>query len=108
MVRTAPTRSVPHEAADLGHPGPDLPAHGDAVAVRQPDVQHGHIGPQGRDPGQRGRGGTGLADHDDVGFGGQHIPHPTPDDLMIIEQEDRDLRPGFAGLAHRTRLTPVG
>jgi hypothetical protein len=61
-----------------------------------------------RDRGQRGRGGTGLADHDDVGFGGQHVPYPTPDDLMIIEQEDRDLRLAFGRLAHQARLTPVG
>jgi hypothetical protein len=32
-----------HEARDLGHPGPDLPAHRHPVAVRQPHVQHGHV-----------------------------------------------------------------
>jgi signal transduction histidine kinase len=42
-----------HQARHLGQLGADLAADGDPVAVRQPHVEHRHVRPQGRDPGER-------------------------------------------------------
>ena len=80
-----------HQAGDLRHLRPDVAAHADAVTVRQPDVEHGHVRLQGRDPGQRGFRGARLADDDDVGLGLQELSDAPPDDLMVVQQEYADL-----------------
>ncbi|WP_412126814.1 hypothetical protein [Streptomyces tubercidicus] len=36
------------------------------------------------------RGRPGVADHLDIGLGVEQIRHPTPDDLMVVEQEHPD------------------
>src|SRR5215469_436536 len=80
-----------HQAGDLRHPGPYLPAHGHAVAVRQADVEHRHVGAQSRYSRQRGRGGARLADDLDVTFGFQHVADAAPHDLVVVKQEHCDL-----------------
>ncbi|CAM5248036.1 hypothetical protein SCYAM73S_01895 [Streptomyces cyaneofuscatus] len=57
------------------------------AAVGQPDVEHRHIRARRRDPDQGVGGRARLADHLDVGLGGQQLMDATPDDLVIVEQE---------------------
>jgi hypothetical protein len=73
-----------HQAGHPGQPRPDLPADRDPVAAGQPDIEHGHVRAQRRDPGPRGRGGAGLADHLDVRCGFQQPAHSAADDLLVI------------------------
>jgi two-component system, NarL family, sensor histidine kinase DevS len=79
-----------HQARDLRHPGPDLPAHRHPVPVGQPHVQHGHVRFESRDAGQRRGRGTRFADHPDVRLGLQQVTDATADDLMVIQEEHRD------------------
>jgi signal transduction histidine kinase len=76
-----------HEAGHFRQLGADLPADGHAVPVRQPDIEHGHVGSQRRDPGQGGGSGPSLTDHGDVAFGLKHVADASPDDLMVVKQE---------------------
>ena len=72
----------------------------DPVAVGQAHVEHGHVRPQRRDPGQRGGRGARLADHLDVRLGLEQVAHAAPDHLVVVQQEDPDrLVPG-SHIAH--------
>ena len=77
-----------HQAADLRVAGADLPGDLDAAALLQLDVEHGHIGPGGRDPVQGLSAGGRLADDLDVALALQQVAHPAPDDLVVVEEED--------------------
>ena len=90
-----------HQARHRGHPRADLPAHRDAVAVRQPHVKHGHVRPQRRDAGQRGGRRARLADHRDVRLRLKQVTHAPADNLMVIEQEHGDLLRGRAACTVR-------
>lgn len=54
----------------------------------QADVEDGDIGPGCRDPLQGFLAGRRFADHDDVVFGGNQIPHAATHELVIVEEED--------------------
>ena len=61
-----------------------------AVAVGQPHVEDGDVGPGRRDPGERPLGGVGFADDLDVVLGVEQLPDPAADDLVVVEQEHAD------------------
>ena len=62
---------------DLGVAGADLAADLDAVAVGQPDVEHGHVGPQRAGCGcSASSAGAGLADDLDVVLGLEQLAQP--------------------------------
>jgi len=73
-----------HQAGHLGQPRPDLPADRHPIPIGQPDIEHGHIGAQRRNPGQRGGCRASLADHPDVRLGLQQAAHPPADDLVVV------------------------
>ena len=78
-----------HQARRAGVARPDLAAGGDAVAVLQPDVEHGDVGIERRDAPHGLVLGAGLADDHEVGFGLQQVTHAAPHDLVVVEQEHR-------------------
>jgi two-component system, NarL family, sensor histidine kinase DevS len=103
-----------HQAGHLGQPGTDLPADGNAVPVRQPDVKHGHVRPERGDPGDRRGRRARLADDLDVAFGLKHVADAPADDLVIVEQEHPDrlarlavTRYGSHGASPATRYISV-
>jgi len=67
--------------------GPYLPAHLDPIAIGEPHVQHGHVGPCRRDPAQRLFRGAGLTDHLEVVLGLEQVPQAPAHDLMVIKEE---------------------
>jgi hypothetical protein len=79
-----------HQAGHLGHPGADLPADRHPVTIRQPDIEHCHIGAQCRNAGQRVGCGASLADHLDVRLGLQQAPYPLADDLVVVQDKHTD------------------
>ena len=89
-----------HEAGHLGQLGPDLPADGNAVPVRQPDVKHCHVRPQRGDPGERRRRRARLADDLDVALGLKHVADAPADDLVVVEQEHLDRLARLAVTRH--------
>ena len=72
--------------------GPDLAADLDAVAVGQPDVEDGHIGPGRRDAPVGLLGRAGLADDREVVLGLEQLSQPAAHDLVVVEQEDVNHR----------------
>jgi len=81
-----------HQAAQLRHPGPEIPAHRHSVPVRQPHVEHGHIGPDGRHPAERLDRGGGLPDDLHVRLRAEQLHHPTPYHFVIVQQEHTNDR----------------
>ena len=74
--------------------GADLPAHLDAVAVRQADVEDRDVGLGRRDASER-LGGARLADDLDVVLGLEQLADAPSDDLVVVEQEDTKLGLGI-------------
>ena len=75
----------------------DLPAHLDAVTVREAHVEQCDVGTGRRDPVDRLLGGVGFADHLDVVFGFEELPDATAHDLVIVEEEHADRAVGHGG-----------
>ncbi len=79
-----------HQAVEVGVRRPEVPADVDAAAVGEPHVEHGDIGPRGRNATQRLLGGAGLADHLQVAGGFQQVAHTPAHHLVIVEEKDPD------------------
>ena len=116
-MRTAPTRSVPRICLSTYPAAPAMIASKsasssanevsirqatsgifdrrsrhtlDAVAVGQPDVEHGHVRPQ---RGIRASADSAVAASPMTsisGLGLKQLPDAAPDDLMVVEQEHPD------------------
>jgi hypothetical protein len=68
--------------------GPNFPAHLDAVAVGQPDVEDRHIRLGRWDPRQGLLGRPGLSDDLEPAGGFEQVPEAAANHLVIIEQEN--------------------
>ncbi len=75
---------------DVRVDGAHLAAHVDAAAVGQPPVEDGDVGPQRGDPGDRLLHRAGLAHHLDVALALEQVVQASPDDLVVVEEEDAD------------------
>src|SRR5450759_1306652 len=85
---------------NIREPGPELTADGYPVPVGQPDVEHGHIGVEHRDPSQRLSGCASLAHHHQVGLELEQLVYSPSDDFVIVYQEDPD------GVGHHAPHVP--
>jgi hypothetical protein len=97
-----------HDAARVGHRGPDVAAQVDARSVGQPDVQHRHVGARGADAtegaGQVGR----LADDLEVGFGVDELGDAATHDLVVVDEEYAGHGCSWGrGAVHITVVPPV-
>ena len=72
----------------------DLAAGLDAVAVLQTDVEHGDVGVEGVHAVDGLCWVARLADHLDVALGLEQIAQPSPDDLVVVEEEHGDRLAG--------------
>jgi hypothetical protein len=69
---------------------PDLSRDLDSTSVGELDVEDGNIRRGRRDARESLLRGSGVADDLHVVFGFEKLAHPTPDDLVIVEEEDAD------------------
>jgi hypothetical protein len=74
--------------ADLWRQGLDFPADLDAVAVREPHVEDGHVGDELADGPQSLLGRSGLAHDIHVVLGFEERAQPGAHQLVIVEEED--------------------
>src|SRR5581483_5864794 len=79
-----------HQARQVRQLRPEVAADADPVAVRQPDVEHGDLRPDRRDPRESLGRGRRLTHHLDVAFGLEEVAHAAAYDLVVIEQEYAD------------------
>ena len=76
-----------HQALQLGHGRTQVPAHLHTIAIGQADVEHGHVGPARRHPGQRFLGRGALSDHGEVFLGLEELAQAPPDHFVVVEKE---------------------
>ena len=95
------------EARRAGMQRADLPAGLDAVAVLEAHVEDRHVGIEGVDPADGLLLGRRLTDHPDVVLGFEQVGHAAPDDLVIVEEEHRDLLAHPVILPARAPADPV-
>ena len=95
------------EAAGAGAAHLHLAADVDAAPVGQPSVEQGDLRRERGDAPQRLGGGPGLADDPEVVVRLEQVDEPAPDDLVVVEQEDRDRRRHLPGRALHDSTVPL-
>lgn len=79
-----------HQAADAGHPRHQFATQLDSVSIGQTDVEHGDIGSERRDPGQRLRIRRRLSDYGEIRVRGEKFRDATAHDFVIVHEKDAD------------------